>query len=287
VTKPETAGIRFRRATGIDVDFMLAVFTHDDVRPYLAAGGAFDRDALVAELAQQEGDPGAFGRFVIEVDDGGKWRSAGTMGFKRVNERSRIAHLERLAVHPDFRGRHLADTAARLFQRHLIFDLGFHRLQMEVYAYNERARRHAERVGWIEEGVKRKAYRSGDGWVDGVMYSILREDLEGRDVLQEHVQRFNAGVRSGDFMPMLEQFADDAEMSFEGVSVGPFVGVGAIAQAYREQPPDDELDVLDVRQGGDTLVAGYAWRREPDRRAGELRLSVESARITRLVVTFD
>ena len=65
---------------------------------YLEAVSRAVHNALVAELAQQEGDPGAFGRFVIEVDDGGKWRSAGTMGFKRVNERSRIAHLERLAV---------------------------------------------------------------------------------------------------------------------------------------------------------------------------------------------
>jgi RimJ/RimL family protein N-acetyltransferase len=283
----EADGIRIRRATGEDADFMLGVFTHEEVRPYLAAGGAFDRDALLQELAQQERDPAAFGRFVIEVDDGGEWRRAGTMGFKRVNERSRIAHLERLAVHPDFRGRRVADVAARLFQRHLVFDLGFHRLQMEVYAYNERARRHAERVGWIEEGVKRKAYRSGDGWVDGVMYSILREDLEAMNVLEEHVRRFNAGVRSGDFALMLEQFDDDTDMRFEGVPVGPFVGVDAIAQAYRERPPDDQLDVLDVRRDGDTLVAAYAWRREPEKRAGELRLTVDGGRITQLVVTFD
>jgi hypothetical protein len=69
--------------------------------------------------------------------------------------------------------------------------------------------------------------------------------------------------------------------------VGPFAGRDAIGAAYREQPPDDELDVLDVRQDGDTVVAGYAWRREPDVRAGELRLTVESGRISRLVVTFD
>jgi RimJ/RimL family protein N-acetyltransferase len=287
VTEPGADRVRIRRATGDDVDFMLRVFTHDEVRPYLAAGGAFERDALFAELEQQERDPAAFGRFVIESDEDGHRRSAGTMGFKRVNERSRIAHLERLAVHPDFRGRHLADTAARLFQRHLIFDLGFHRLQMEVYAYNERARRHAERVGWIEEGVKRKAYRRGDGWVDSVMYAILREDLEGPDVLDDHVRRFNAGVRSGDFAPMLERFAGDAEMTFEGVPVGPFVGLDAIAEAYRDQPPDDELAVLDVRQDGDTFVAGYAWRREPEKRAGVLRLTVEGGRITRLVVSFD
>ena len=106
-------------------------------------------------------------------------------------------------------------------------------------------------------------------------------------LLDEHVERFNTAVSSGDFAPMLENFADDATMAFEGVPVGPFVGKAGIAEAYRMQPPDDELDVLDVRQEGDTVVAGYAWRREPDVRAGELRLTVDGGRITRLVVTFD
>ena len=106
-------------------------------------------------------------------------------------------------------------------------------------------------------------------------------------LLEEHVDRFNAGVRSGDFGPMLENFADDATMAFEGAPVGPFVGRDAIARAYREQPPDDELDVLDTRQERNTVIAGYAWRREPGKRAGELRLTVEEGLITRLVVTFD
>ena len=65
------------------------------------------------------------------------------------------------------------------------------------------------------------------------------------------------------------------------------MGRDAIAQAYREQPPDDELDVLDIRREGDTLIAGYAWRRRPDVRAGELRLTVDGDLISRLVVTFD
>jgi RimJ/RimL family protein N-acetyltransferase len=175
----EADGVRVRRATRDDLDFILEVVTHEDVQPYLAAGGAFHSEALLAELEQQEHEPAAFGRFVIEVCEGNAWLRAGTMGFERVNKRSRIAHLERLAVHPDFRGRRLGDYAARLFQRHLIFDLGFHRLQMEIYGYNERAQRHAERAGWIKEGVKRKAYRSDDRWVDSVMYGLVREDLEG------------------------------------------------------------------------------------------------------------
>jgi ketosteroid isomerase-like protein len=100
------------------------------------------------------------------------------------------------------------------------------------------------------------------------------------DLLADHVKRFNAAVRSGDFSPMLENFSDDATMVFEGVPVGPFIGRDAIAEAYREQPPDDELDVLDVRRDGETIVAGYAWHRDPDVRAGELRLTVEDGRVS-------
>ena len=100
------------------------------------------------------------------------------MAFTLTNRRSRIAQLGGLAVHPDFRGRHLSDDAARLFQRHLIFDLGFHRLQLECYGFNERAIRHAERSGFVREGVKRKAYERDGEWVDGVLFGLVREDLD-------------------------------------------------------------------------------------------------------------
>jgi RimJ/RimL family protein N-acetyltransferase len=100
------------------------------------------------------------------------------MEFEVVNRRSSIATVGGLAVHPRFRGRRVGDDAARLFQRHLLVDLGLHRLQLEIYGFNERAIAHAERVGFVREGVKRKAYRRDDGWVDGVMYALLREDLD-------------------------------------------------------------------------------------------------------------
>ena len=99
------------------------------------------------------------------------------MRFERVNQRSRIADLGSLAIHPDFRGNRVSDVAARLFQRHLIDELGFHRLQMEVYGFNERAMRHAERSGFVREGVRRKAYWRDDDWVDGVLFGLVAEDL--------------------------------------------------------------------------------------------------------------
>jgi steroid Delta-isomerase len=107
------------------------------------------------------------------------------------------------------------------------------------------------------------------------------------DQLRRHVELFNAGVRTGDFEPMLEPFDPDAALVFEGVPAGPFNGREAIAAAYREQPPDDEIRVWNERAEDGDLVADYAWLQEPDRRAGELRLSVADGRVTRLLVTFD
>jgi RimJ/RimL family protein N-acetyltransferase len=166
--------IEIRRAEPRDLDFLLELLNEDDVVENLAVVRPRDREGLAAEIERSQAEPQEFGRFVIEVDG----EPAGLMGFEVSNRRSRIANLGSLAVHPYFRGRHLADEAALLFQRHLIHDLGYHRLQLEIYGFNDRAQRHAERAGFIREGVRRNAYRRNDEWVDGVIYGLVREDLE-------------------------------------------------------------------------------------------------------------
>ena len=172
------SSVRLRRAEADDLDFLTGLMTHEDVEPYLAASRPRDRDALLAEIERSQAEPDEFGRFVVEVERDGNWLRAGAMGFELYNRRSRIANLGNLAIHPDFRGHRLSDEAAKLFQRHLLFELDFHRLQLEIYGFNERAQRQAERAGFIREGVRRRAYWRHDEWVDGVIYGLVREDLE-------------------------------------------------------------------------------------------------------------
>jgi RimJ/RimL family protein N-acetyltransferase len=284
----EDGGLRLRRAQPDDVDFLVELSSHPEVDPFLAARRPRDRGSLLAQIARSLDEPEAFGRIVVEVDG----RRAGVMGYERVNERSRIAMLGGLAVHPDFRGRRVADDAARLLQRYLLLELGFHRLELEIYGFNERAIRHAERAGFVREGVRRKAYRRRGGWVDGITFGLIREDLAepmtGLELLHDHVARFNEGVRTGDFGWMLERFAEDAVLAFQGVPVGPFEGREAIAAAYRDQPPDDEVRILGVEEREDgVVVAAYAWAREPLEPAGEMYLARVGEAIERLAVTFD
>jgi hypothetical protein len=105
-------------------------------------------------------------------------------------------------------------------------------------------------------------------------------------LLEEHVERFNQGVRSGDLRPMVAAFTEDAELHFEGVPAGPFVGRDAIEAAYREQPPDDEIEILGSEERDGVVVARYAWLRDEGRQAGEMLLTPRGDRIQKLVVTF-
>jgi RimJ/RimL family protein N-acetyltransferase len=165
--------VSIRRARPDDVPFLVDLLTDEEVEPYLAASRSRSEDDIAAEVERSLADPEAYGRMVIEVDG----ERAGAMEYERVNVRSRIAQLGGLAVHPDHRGRRVADEAARQLQR-LLFELGFHRLQMEIYGFNDRAQRHAERAGFVREGLRRKAYRRHGEWVDGVLYGLVAEDIE-------------------------------------------------------------------------------------------------------------
>jgi steroid Delta-isomerase len=89
----------------------------------------------------------------------------------------------------------------------------------------------------------------------------------------DHVRRFNACVAAGDFSPLVESLADDATMAFEATPVGPFTGKAAIAEAYRQSPPDDTIEVVEVLQTDPvSALVTYAWHSDPTKAAGQMRL---------------
>jgi putative acetyltransferase len=157
--------IALRPATADDVDWLAELYSGDDVEPFLSPRAPRDSAALLDAIESL---------LVIEVDG----ERAGAMSYREVSDANRIAHLGALAVHPDFRGRRVADEAARLAQRYLLLELGYHRLELACYGFNERAIAHAERAGWVREGVKRKAYLRHGEWQDAVQFALLREDLD-------------------------------------------------------------------------------------------------------------
>jgi RimJ/RimL family protein N-acetyltransferase len=71
------------------------------------------------------------------------------------------------------RGRGLGTEATRLILRHAFETVGLHRVDLEVYDFNPRARRVYEKVGFVFEGTRRDALHWDGEWVDAHVMSIL------------------------------------------------------------------------------------------------------------------
>lgn len=167
--------MKLRRVEPSDADFLLALITDDETRPFLGNRAADTREKVLADIERSQRDPEAYGWLVGEVDG----ERVGCVAFERLSEQHRIVEAGRFAIDPRFRGRGYGDALARGFQRHVLRDLGFHRIELKVYGFNERAIAHAERCGYVREGVKRRAYLKDGQWVDAVLFSLLEDELDG------------------------------------------------------------------------------------------------------------
>src|SRR5579863_10654195 len=79
----------------------------------------------------------------------------------------------RILIGPDGQDSGLGTEATRLIVGYGFERLGLHRISLEVYAFNPRARRVYEKAGFRAEGVLRESLRYGGQWIDATVMSIL------------------------------------------------------------------------------------------------------------------
>jgi ketosteroid isomerase-like protein len=109
------------------------------------------------------------------------------------------------------------------------------------------------------------------------------------EFVADYVAVFNAAVTSGDYSPLLARYADNAVLRFENVppEAGSleFAGRNAIADAYAQNPPDDQIDITgEPVDRGDHVTVGFAWRR--DHSPGVLDFVAAEGLISALTVIF-
>jgi RimJ/RimL family protein N-acetyltransferase len=79
----------------------------------------------------------------------------------------------RTALGPGSRARGLGTEATRMITGYGFERLGLHRIELEVYSFNPRARHVYEKVGYVAEGVLRDVLRWDGDWVDATVMSVL------------------------------------------------------------------------------------------------------------------
>lgn len=160
--------VTLRPASQADIPVLARIRTAPDVLRWWRGGE--DMAAAVAEDLAEEGTE----TFVVEHDG----RVAGAIQWHAEDEPDyRHAGID-IYLDPALRGRGLGPDAIRTLARHLIGDLGHHRLVIDPAAHNAAAIRCYSKVGFRPVGLMRRYERGVDGtWHDGLLMDLLADEL--------------------------------------------------------------------------------------------------------------
>ena len=100
---------------------------------------------------------------------------AGEVVLNEYDEDLRTCNF-RILIGEKFRDKGLGSDSIKTFINYAFNTLNLHRIELEVIAFNPRARHVYEKCGFVYEGTKRKAHRFDDEWIDINLMSILKED---------------------------------------------------------------------------------------------------------------
>lgn len=167
------AAVRPVRAADADAIYALTVANREHLVPWMpwAADNRLEdsRTYVAGALAQRARDDGF--QAVLLVDGA----LAGSIGFHRIDRINRATSMGYwiAAAH---QGRGVVSAAVRALVTHAFADWGLHRVEIDAAVANVRSRAVPERLGFVEEGVRRDGERFGERYVDLVVYSMLAPD---------------------------------------------------------------------------------------------------------------
>ena len=109
---------------------------------------------------------------VAMVEDG---RIIGALGFGAVDWDNRSSDIGYWIAHTH-EGRGLVTRGVRALVEHAFRVWKLHRLEIQAAPENLRSQAVALRLGFTREGVRRECERSGDRWLDGVVFGLLASE---------------------------------------------------------------------------------------------------------------
>lgn len=111
-------------------------------------------------------------RLVLAVIDNATEQFVGEVVLNEWDEGNRSCSF-RMFLGAAGRGRGLGTEAAQLVVQHGLKSMGLHRIALEVYDFNPRARHVYEKVGFVHEGTGREALLFDGTWVDVHYMAVL------------------------------------------------------------------------------------------------------------------
>ncbi|ONI86623.1 GNAT family N-acetyltransferase [Saccharothrix sp. ALI-22-I] len=172
--KPTLSGelVLLRPVTAADVPALMPMFGDPEITRLTGSHGGVDEVRLRAWYDTRGDQDDRLDLAVVEQATGDVVGEAVLNDWDAGNESCGF----RISFVPGTFGRGLGTEAVRLIVGYGFEKLGLHRIALEVYAFNPRARRVYEKVGFVAEGVLRDALLWEGERVDATVMSILAPD---------------------------------------------------------------------------------------------------------------
>jgi len=104
----------------------------------------------------------------------GQW--AGEVVLNNLDRANRSCGFRIMLGDAEFRDRGLGTEASRLVLAHAFEVVGIHRVELQVYANNPRAKHVYDKLGFRYEGTRRQALRWDGQWIDSHVMAILASE---------------------------------------------------------------------------------------------------------------
>lgn len=153
------------------VDDLMAAMSEPDTLRLTGTHATFDREQIVRHCATRAEQHDRLDYAILARTTGA---FLGDLAINDLDADNRSCGF-RIALRSQFAGQGYGSEATRLIVDH-VFTSGLHRIALEVYAFNPRARRVYEKVGFKKEGTLRDALLWDGQWVDAELMSLLASD---------------------------------------------------------------------------------------------------------------
>lgn len=177
-SKPTIHGtlVVLRPIVGTDTESMLRSLDDPEAARLTGTHETFSREMIASWTASRADQPDRLDLAIVDARTG-EW--AGELALNDWDRDNHSCNI-RIALDAEFRDRGFGTEAMRLAIDYAFETLPIHRLELSVFAFNDRAIAVYRKLGFVHEGVARDVlYWDGD-YHDAVTMSILRPDWETR-----------------------------------------------------------------------------------------------------------
>lgn len=149
-------------------------FTHSDKEVDRLTGSAatFDHDTVVNYYNRIVNDPDRSDFMIIDPE--GKF--IGESVINEIDWDAKSANFRIVIFDSKNCSQGIGSWAVQLTRDFAFEELKLHRLELDVFSFNERAQKAYKKAGFQVEGVRRDAILDGDGYADDIMMSILEDE---------------------------------------------------------------------------------------------------------------